>query len=325
MSKRIWVVGLIILIGIFGYILTQFLSSTLAIERLINQLEDEAEINQNQNQNQPVKHVVLIAQELDNPFWRTVEQGAKEAASQLGMEIEYTGPIRIHPEGQIKLLEKAIASKPDAILAQGMNDSQFNKLTGKAIDQGIPVVAVDSDAPNSRRLAYVGTDNLEAGRQMGELVVKDANRKGKIGIIIGSEFADNQKLRLEGFLSVIRDRPGFGVADIRSSNISRIEAASEAKAILSRHPDISVMIGFSAWDAVGIVEGLQAQQHGEISVFGFDDVEATRRAIARGDITASIVQQPKAIGYEAVALLQRIFEGKSYPLQQYTGMKVLVE
>jgi ribose transport system substrate-binding protein len=323
MSKRIWVVGVIVLIGIFGYILTQFLSSTLTIERLIHQLEEEA--NRNHNQNQPVKHVVLIAQELDNPFWRTVEQGAKEAAAQLGMEIEYTGPIRIHPEGQIKLLEKAIASKPDAILAQGMNDLQFNELVGKAIDQNIPVVAVDSDAPNSRRLAYVGTNNIEAGRQMGKMVVQDADRKGKIGIIIGSEFADNQKLRLEGFLSVIQHSQGFEVADIRSSNISRIEAASQTKTMLSQHPGITVMIGFSAWDAVGIAEGLQAQDHGEISVFGFDDVEATRRAINRGDVAASIVQQPKAIGYEAVTMLQRIFDGKSYPVQQHTGTKVLVK
>ncbi|WP_268624211.1 substrate-binding domain-containing protein [Paenibacillus alvei] len=319
MAKRKWIIGLIVLAAIFGYVIVRFLSSTLAIERLVGQLETGTDAGQQQS----LKHVVLIAQELDNPFWRTVEQGAKEAAAQRDMEIEYTGPIRINPSEQMRLLAKAIASKPDAIFTQGINEPRYNELVSRAMDQGIPVITVDSDAPDSRRFAYVGTDNRAAGVQMGELVVHGSAYKGKIGIILGSELADNQRKRLEGFRSIIDKASGYEIVDVRSSNISRIEAAKQTKLMLSEHPDIRTIIGFSAWDAAGIVEGLQAANKGKINVFGFDDVEATRRAIAHGDIVATLVQQPREIGAEAVSILQQIFAGEPYAATQYTSTKVL--
>ncbi len=137
------------------------LISTLKIDHLVRQME------QSQIENKPTKHVVLIAQELDNPFWRMVEKGAKEAAAQLGMKIDYMGPIRINPSEQTNLLEKSIAAKPDAILVQGIKDQQYDRLISKAIDQGIPVITVDADEPESRRLAYVGTDNSGSGQTHG--------------------------------------------------------------------------------------------------------------------------------------------------------------
>ncbi|EPY05947.1 LacI family transcriptional regulator [Paenibacillus sp. E194] len=319
MAKRKWIIGLIVLAAIFGYVIVRFLSSTLAIERLVGQLETGTDAGKQQSR----KHVVLIAQELDNPFWRTVEQGAKEAAAQRDMEIEYTGPIRINSSEQMRLLAKAIASKPDAILTQGINEPRYNELVSRAMDQGIPVITVDSDAPDSRRFAYVGTDNRAAGVQMGELVVQGSAYKGKIGIILGSELADNQRKRMEGFRSIIDQASGYEIVDVRSSNISRIEAAKQTKLMLSEHPDIRTIIGFSAWDAAGIVEGLQAAHKGKINVFGFDDVEATKRAIAHGDIVATLVQQPREIGAEAVSILQQIFAGEPYAATQYTSTKVL--
>ncbi|SYX86769.1 substrate-binding domain-containing protein [Paenibacillus alvei] len=319
MAKRKWIIGLIVLAAIFGYVIVRFLSSTLAIERLVGQLETGTDAGKQQSR----KHVVLIAQELDNPFWRTVEQGAKEAAAQLDMEIEYTGPIRINSSEQMRLLAKAIASKPDAILTQGINEPRYNELVSRAMDQGIPVITVDSDAPDSRRFAYVGTDNRAAGVQMGELVVHGSAYKGKIGVILGSKLADNQRKRLEGFRSIVDKASGYEIVDMRSSNISRIEAAKQTKLMLSEHPDIRTIIGFSAWDAAGIVEGLQAAHKGKINVFGFDDVEATKRAIAHGDIVATLVQQPREIGAEAVSILQQIFAGEPYAATQYTSTKVL--
>ncbi len=106
-----------------------------------------------------------------------MELGAKEAAAQLGMKIDYMGPIRINPAEQMNLLEKSIAAKPDAIFVQGIKEQHYDLLISKAIDQGIPVITVDADEPAEPTIAYVGTDNWEAGRRMGELVVKDAAGK----------------------------------------------------------------------------------------------------------------------------------------------------
>jgi ribose transport system substrate-binding protein len=317
MSNKKWIAGLTGIVLIFCYFLFQLLSSTYKIDHLVGQME------QSKVENKGVKHVVLIAQEIDNPFWRTVEMGAKEAAAQLGMKIDYIGPIRINPAEQMNLLEKSIAAKPDAIFVQGIKEPRYDLLISKAIDQGIPVITVDADEPASRRLAYVGTDNWEAGKRMGELVVKDAGGKGRIGVIIGSELADNQQLRLEGFRSVIRNTPGFEIVAVRSSNISRIQAAKQTEAMLNQYASVQTMVGFSSLDAVGIVEGLKAANRADISVYGFDDLEETKMGIAQGAIVASIVQQPKEIGFKSVYLLAEIFKKGAIPVQHFTTTDIL--
>jgi ribose transport system substrate-binding protein len=317
MSNKKWTVGLLGIFLVFCYFLFQFLFSTHQIDNLVRQME------LSKVEDKSIKHVVLIAQELDNPFWRTVEQGAEEAAVPLGMKIDYMGPIRINPVEQMNLLEKSIAAKPDAILVQGIKELKYALLINKAIDQGIPVLTLDADEPKSRRLAYVGTDNREAGKRMGELVVKAAGGKGHIGVIIGSELADNQQQRLEGFRSIILNTPGFEIAAVRSSNISRIQAAKQTEAILNQYASIQTMVGFSSLDAAGIVEGTKAVSRAGVRVFGFDDLEETKQGIAHGAIIASVVQQPKEIGSKSVYLLAEIFKGGSIPVQHFTNIAIL--
>ncbi|CAN7178369.1 substrate-binding domain-containing protein [Paenibacillus sp. LjRoot56] len=317
MRNRSWTLGLLGLFLVFCYVMLQFLLSTAHIGQLVGQMEPRSEAQQ------PFKHIVLIAQELDNPFWRTVEKGASEAAASRGMKIDYLGPIRINPTEQTSLLEKSIAAKPDALLVQGIKEPQYDMLISKAIDQGIPVITLDADEPESRRLTYVGTDNREAGRRMGELVAGAAIGKGRIGVVIGSEQAENQQQRLEGFRAAIADMPHFEIIDIRSSNISRIQAAKQAEAMLKQYPAIQTMVGFSSLDAAGIAEGVKAAHRDDTLVFGFDDVAATKQGISQGSIKASIVQQPHEIGAVSVQLLDSYFKGAALPQQHVTGTYIL--
>lgn len=317
MRHKYGMLGLSGILLVFCYFIFQFVSPTLKINHLVQDMEQTSTLNPS------MKHVVLIAQELDNPFWRMVEKGAKEAGMKRGIEIDYMGPNRINPAEQMKLLEKSIAAKPDAILVQGIKDPRYAEQINKAIEQGIPVITVDADEPESKRLAYVGTDNREAGKRMGELVVREAAGKGRIGVIIGSELADNQRLRLEGFRSMISKTPGYEIVAVRSSNISRIQAAKQTEALLEQDASIQTMVGFSALDAAGIVEGVKAANRTDVSVFGFDDLEVTRQGIASGAITASVVQQPQEIGAQAVALLDAFFKGDTFPIQHFTTTTIL--
>lgn len=302
---------------IFCFFIFQFLSSTWKIDHLVKQMAP------GKTANEADKHVVLIAQEQDNPFWRTLEKGAREAAAQLGMQIDYMGPIRINPAEQTSLLEKSIAAKPDAILLQGIKDQSYERLINKAADLGIPVITVDADAKASRRLAYVGTDNREAGKRMGELVVNEAGGKGRIGVIIGSEQADNQQLRLEGFRSLIANHKGFEIVAVRSSNISRIHAAKQTEAMMTENAGIETMVGLSSLDAAGIVEGLKAVNRSDIRVFGFDDLDETRQGIAQGDITSVVVQHPQEIGAKSVRLLSEFLKGNSLAAEYFTTTDIL--
>lgn len=316
MSNRIWNLGIALLSLTFFFLLAGFGVTSLHTRQLAGQLKpaDPAEPSR--------LRVGLISQELNNPFWRSVESGARSAAERHGMDLEYAGPLRINAEEQARLLEKAIAKGTDALLVQGLNEPGYARLIDQAAAKGIPVITVDADEPNSKRIAYVGTDNKRAGAQMGELVVRTIGKSGRIGVLLGSK-ANNQRLRLEGFLGVVNRYPGLAVADIRYSNISRLQAAGEAETMLQQHPELRAIVGFSALDGPGIAEAVQRVGAANVSVFAFDDLETTREAIRQGRIEATIVQQPYQMGVEAVDLVHAYFQGEEIGKLHVTETAVL--
>ncbi|KZE69943.1 LacI family transcriptional regulator [Paenibacillus jamilae] len=315
MSNRKWTFILIPVLLLFGWLLFQFTLSSFQIHQFAEQLKAVSPKDRG-----PDTKVVLISQELDNYYWRSIEQGARKEAKQYGMRLDYIGPDRINPSEQIKLLDKAIASKADAILVQGINDPEYRRLINKAAGLGIPVITIDTDEPDSRRLAYVGTDNEGAGKQMGVLLAKASGEHGDIGVMISNERVENQRLRLAGFRSVISRYPNLHIVEIRSSNISRLQAAQQAQNMLTRYPQIRYMVGFSALDGLGILEASERRGAQSLQIFAFDDMAETLKAIKDRKIELTIVQQPEEMGAKAIKLLNDYLNG-SHP-QELTYTRV---
>ncbi|MNJ53669.1 D-ribose-binding periplasmic protein precursor [compost metagenome] len=146
---------------------------------------------------------------------------------------------------------------------------------------------------------------------------------GKIGVIIGSDVAANQLQRLEGLQRVVEEYSGLEIVDVRSSNISHMEAIQQAVQMLREHPEINIMVGTSATDALGMLQAAQSLQRDTLTIIGFDNQKETLEAIANGEITATITQQPYLIGGTAVKLLYEHFQGEPLYSEYYTEVKVL--
>ncbi|EXX88755.1 substrate-binding domain-containing protein, partial [Paenibacillus darwinianus] len=170
---------------------------------------------------------------------------------------------------------------------------------------------------------YVGTDNLAAGRKMGELVAQAARGRGNVGVLIGTEQAENQRLRLAGFRAVIDGYPGLSVADVRATEISRLQAVQEAEDILTRNPQVRYMVGFSSLDGVGIVEAAGRLNRQDVRIYAFDDIADTVEAIADCRIESSIVQHPYEMGFQALSLFSGYKEGRTPGPRYFTSIDVL--
>ncbi|MDU7476348.1 MAG: sugar-binding protein [Paenibacillus macerans] len=313
MSNRKWTFILVPVFLPFVWLLLQFTLSSLQIHQFAEQLKTVSPTDGGSG-----TKVVLISQELDNFFWRSIEQGARKEAEQYGMRLDYIGPGRINPSEQIKLLDKAIAARADAILVQGINDPEYRRLIDKAAGLGIPVITIDTDEPDSQRLAYVGTDNEGAGKRMGELVAKASGERGDIGVVISNERVENQRLRLAGFRSVIGRYPGLRIVEIRSSDISRLQAAQQAQNMLARYPEIRYVVGFSALDGPGILEASERIGSRSLHIFAFDDMAETLEAVRDNKIELTIVQQPVEMGAMAIKRLNDYLKGNDPQEITYT-------
>ncbi|KGE18604.1 sugar-binding protein [Paenibacillus wynnii] len=316
MDKK-WLAGVAVLFLVLAYLFIGFAHQSGKMGRIVQELHGHPGNLGHRY------HIVLIEQERYHPYWEMVEKGAEKAAEKYGIDIEFTGPVRNNMDEQINLLEKAIAARVDAIIVQGLNGEKFTPVIDKAVQRGIPVITIDTDAPASKRLAYVGTDNVAAGESLGRLVVQTTGGSGKIGVIIGSELAENQLQRLNGLRNIVKQYENLEIVEVRSSNISHMEAIQQAADMLRVHPEINIMVGTSSTDALGVLQAAKSLKRDSLTIIGFDNQEATLAAIIRGEIKATIAQQPFLMGDTAVRLLHEHFQGKSLLPEYYTEVKVL--
>lgn len=310
---RTWGVGIIILFACFTGLLIPFLLANVHLHELVQPAAAGSAT-------QP--RVVLIGQELDNPYWRKVEQGAAEAANQQHITLEYTGPLRINPEEQVSLLAKAVASRPAAIMVQGIHQPEQKAWIDKAAALGIPVITLDADEPGSRRLAYIGTDNYEAGRKMGQYIAKYSSGRGSIGVMVSNFQSYSQQLRLKGFRSVIAEYPHMRILEVTSSENSRLQAAQRSEELLKKDPHPESLVGFSSLDGLGILEAAE-RTGSSAGIFAFDDLDETLQAVRENRIELTLIQQPYRMGYDGVTMIRDYLSGKASPGKKYTEISVM--
>lgn len=307
--------GLFILFIISTLILTyHFFMKTLALDIAINSDENIEESDY---------HFVLIVQELESEYLQELYAGAKEAARKNGATIEYWGTKQTNISDHINLIEMAIASKVDGILTQGLSN-EFEPVIRKAIEKEIPLVMVDSNIGNNELVPYVGTDNYQAGYKMGLQVIQETEGDIKIGILTGSLIANNLNERVEGFIDAISLQDRLKVVSIESSNLSKIQGADKTFQMLRKNPDISIFLGTSALDSLGITEGIsKAKPAKPIRVYAFDVLEETVALMKNGDVHAILEQRPYEMGSVGVEIIVDQIMGEKVNKDVYTPTTIL--
>jgi ribose transport system substrate-binding protein len=267
-------------------------------------------------------HIVLVPEELDNEYWRLVEKGAITAAKDRGVFLDYIGPGQANIDEHLKIIEMAAASKVDGIITQGLIDEKFTPLINGVIAKDIPVITIDTDASNSNRNLYIGTDNYYSGFLAGNALKEDTKGHAMVGIVTGDLQTNHQQLRVKGFMDAIQKEKGIQVIAVEESKITRVGAAEKALKILKDHPEVNAFYGTSALDGIGIAQVIESFQE-KPYVIGFDTLPETMEYIEKGIIKATVVQKPYDMGYQSVSMMVDLIEGKDTPSLVHTGTKVI--
>jgi len=176
----------------------------------------------------------------------------------------------------------------------------------------VPILCCDSDAVDSNRVAYLGTDNIAAGRKVGELVKKALPDGGKIMVYVGIREMANARERFQGLNEAIAGT-NIEVIDLMTDEADFVKAKRNAENTLTSHPDVKAMVGLWEYNPPQILTALEAANKlGQIKVVGFDENFATLRAIDAGNCEGTVVQQPFQFGYQSAKLLRAlVVEGKT--------------
>jgi len=269
----------------------------------------------------------LVSPLVGHPYWVTVEDGMKAGNEQFGVDTQYVGPTEINIDEQIKDIETAIASKVDGIITMALDPTAFTPVINKAVAAGIPIVLIDTDAPDSDRNFYAGTSNYAAGFEAGKAMIDATGGNANIGIITGAINAANLIERIDGFTDAIKDQPNMQILAVEPSDTDLLKATEKAQSLLQTYPDLDAFFGVSASDVQGAAKVVIEQGRvGDISLVGFDDMDDTIAYIKDGVIYATIVQKPFEMGRLGVELLVRIMEGTA-PTEQIidTGVTIVTK
>lgn len=271
----------------------------------------------------PQYHFVLIGEEVDHEYWRFVEQGAKTAEEEHEVFVEYKGPERSNPEEQLKLLDMAIQAKVDGIIVQALNE-QFPPLINQAVEQGIPVITIDTNSADNMRHSYIGTDNYLAGQMAGEALVEDTEGDAVIGVLSGSFDNALHEQRVQGFRDVVEQEEGIEVVAVEESNISRVDIEEEAYNMLIEHEDITAFYGTSSYNGIGIVAAARTlSREDDMYVITFDALGETIHLLESGEIHAIVEQEPFEMGYQSVEKMIDIIEGIAVEDVSHTDVSII--
>ena len=254
----------------------------------------------------------VIPKSLDLPVFNYAKVGAERAAAELGnIEVIWRGPETADQLRQKEILESFITQRVDGIAISSLGGDFLNETINRAIDAGIPVVTWDSDAPNSKRIAYYGVDDMAAGRIMGEEAVRMLDGKGQVALIT-SIGAVNLARRLQGVQEVLAKHPGIKVVEVYDIKEDSIRCAEIIASGTNRYPDLRAWISVGGWP-VFTRNALDAVNPAKTKFIAFDTIPPAPELIRAGKVQLLIGQKYFGWGAESVKLLAGIKAGKMPP------------
>lgn len=242
-------------------------------------------------------------------FWVIARKGTEKAVKEIpGIQVDFRIPADGTAAEQQRIIDDLLAKGIKGIAISPVDPANQTAMLDRAAAQAV-VVTQDSDAPTSKRECYIGTDNVAAGRQAGNLLKEALPQGGKVMVFVGTLDAANAQQRFQGLKEAIAGS-NIEILNVRTDNTDRVRAKANAADTLVNTPDIAGMVGLWSYNGPAIVSAVkEANKVGKVKIVAFDEEDATLAGVKEGAIYATVVQQPFEFGYQSIAMMAKILNG----------------
>jgi ribose transport system substrate-binding protein len=267
----------------------------------------------------------VIVKKYNADFWKVVQMGADAAGKEFGAKINFQGPADEQDiDGQIRMVDDAIGAKADAIVLAASDYTKLVPVTEKAVEAKIPVIIIDSDVKTDKTKSFIGTNNEDAGRKLGETLVSKVGPICRIAIMGFVQGAATNDQREEGLLAVIGKQPGIHVLATKYCNSDENIAKALTLELVQQYPDLDAIVCLNAQCTVGAARAVnELKADGKVRIIGFDSTPEEISFMEMGTIQSLIVQNPYSMGYDGVKYAVDAIHGKSVPMNVNTGATVV--
>jgi ribose transport system substrate-binding protein len=241
---------------------------------------------------------------VNNPsdFWIIARAGIRKAEREFNVAVDYQVPGQGTAAQQRQIIETLIAKGVKGMAVSVLDPKGAIGILNDA-SKVMPVITQDSDCPESNRVAYIGTDNVEAGRVAGAEIKKALPDGGKIALFVGKLDVANARERKQGIEEAIKGTKIEIVESFTDEGL-RPTAQTNVRNALDKYPDLKCLVGLWSYNAPAIIKVVKEKGlTGKIKVVGFDEEGPTLDGIDEGVVQSTVIQQPFEFGYLSIRAL----------------------
>jgi|694.fasta_scaffold09097_12 ribose transport system substrate-binding protein len=252
---------------------------------------------------------IVIITNGSSPFWDACDRGLKDAGAKLGVRVELLRNDASEG-GQIRRLEQLAAQSDVKGVGISVLEADASGVAEQMLalrKKGVHVITVDSDGPAEARAAFVGTNNLEGGRELGRLAAQLRPEGGQAVAFVGLMGAQNARERVGGFKEGLGEK--IELIDTMEDQVNESKARNNVTTALANHPKLNILAGIWSYNAPAITDVLQANgRRKEFTTVAFDAEPNALVAMEQGLLDAMVVQNPYEMGFTGVTLLYHMIK-----------------
>lgn len=253
---------------------------------------------------------ILVSANIQVPYWKAAGAGFSQSASQLKVRSDFVGPDEYDPKAEKEAFDKALTKKPTGILVSAADARLLKDSISTAIGAGIPVITIDSDAPESKRLFFIGTNNYQAGLAGGQRLAAELKGKGNV-VVFTMPGQANLADRLRGYRDALVNHPQIKIArvvDIAGDPRVAFDTTTE---ILGKEKDkVDAFVCLEAQAGKEVANVLNSYKVTGKVVIAMDTDPDTLEWIRKGVIAATISQKPYTMTYVGLRVLDDFYHHK---------------
>lgn len=277
---------------------------------------------------------VIVPKAMNNPFFDFARDGCLKRAKELGnIECIYKGPVEHEPATQAQIIQDFVTQKVDGLAISVADVAAMTKSIEAATAAGIPVITFDADAPSSKRIAYIGTNNKEFGVALGKQLLKMRPDGGKYAMVSGGPGAKNLAERVDGVREALKGSKWIEVAGSPTfCNDDPALAVQQMTDMRTATPDLAAIVPIGGWPMFA-PEGFKAFasrykkdiDSGKFTLVVADTLKMQLELLRDGYANALVGQRPFEMGEKAMDTLLAIKKGGKVPEIVYTGLDLVTK
>lgn len=262
------------------------------------------------------EYYVLVSANLQVPYWKAAGAGFSHAAGDLKVRADFTGPQTFDPKAEREALDQALQKKATGILIDVTDPGLLKDGIDKAVAAGIPVITIDSDAPASKRLFFIGTNNYQAGLVGGQRLAQELKGKGNV-VVFTMPDQPNLQERLGGYKAALARTPDIKitrVVDIQGD--PRIAFDTTTQIVGKERDKVDAFVCLEAQSGKEVAGVLNSYHVTGKPVMAMDTDPETLDWIQKGVIAATIGQKPYTMAFVGMQMLDNLYHHKPSSLDR---------